>query len=963
MRKKFIKVVLFGALTLAAGASFVGCKDYDDDVKNLQEQIDKITSTSPVSTEDMKAAIVAAKAELQAEVDKLKASAADKTAITALETKIAELKAALEKADKDAATKIAADLAAAKNELKSLIDGNTTRITALEGQIAKLGGIETRLAALEAAKNDYLKTGSLDAYTKTADMAALINSEIAKSLGSDKSIAAYVENAINTQALAEASALNNAIAAITGKDGSLTKLQEAFNKAMNDDKTGVLKRLSDLELYNKGIDDAMANSEGKYEDFADVLTSLDQLKKDYAALIVPAEFAKTVDAALKEALNDANSEFSKLTEKVKQHGIDIEAIKAMIQSVVFVPEFADGEVRFTSLYALKNQSAVAWQPISKSDAVQVKFRISPVTAAAKFLENYTISLDAQEIKTRAAAAFDIVENGTTADATTGMVTITLKANTEKSYAVSLNIKSKASDKTGVATDINSNYFPVISIDNYLHSAFYSLTADNKTIIYDDATSKADYSTGKVYVKVSTDGDVANAQNKDFSSLGVSNIFGTEFTVTNTPIFQINAGIVALKSYGQASSVNETGTVSATVKLTDTNFKMTPDAKTLGTVTVKKATSGKDVDFGTKQVNWKNTLTTIAATDFDVNTICNKNNITKNEFASLTGTVVTGDVLFVVGVDNALTATVAAGKKAGEYPIEVAFANADQSLVFKVKATVKVVYPNVITLAPDAYFWEGTPANGTVGLTPTLNDNAKPSAIGLAYDLTKLFTNYAEVKAAIPAGGSLTVSVLNVANIPGLSYNNATSTLTYDKDAFTGYLADGTTKAVVKVKAVVSLGAEAIQTLNATINIINISGSWVAPASKAVTLTDKAATVDLSTGFQWNDLRGKSMWKAAATVTGGNDFATNTNALTLYGLDAPTFIMYDKATNSQITSEYLTLVPTTGKISFTQAGKDFNFVQDYVITVKVVASSQWGAISNYSGNEYITVTIPKMIVRL
>lgn len=959
MRKKFIKVVLFGALTLAAGASFVGCKDYDDDVKNLQEQIDKITSTSPVSTEDMKAAIVAAKAELQAEVDKLKASAADKTAIAALETKIAELKTALEKADSEAAAKIAADLAIAKNELKDLIGGNTDRIAALEGQISKLAGIETRLADLEAAQSDYLKTGDLNAYTKTADMAALINSEIAKSLGSDESIAAYVKNAINTQALTEASALSVAIAAITGEHGSLTKLQDAFTKAMEDDETGVLKRLNELELYNQGINNAIANSKGEYENFADVLASLDQLKADYAALVVPKEFAAKVDAALTESLKDANSEFSKLTEKVEQLGIDIDAIKAMIQSVVFVPEFADGQVQFTSLYVLKNQTAVAWQSISKSDAVQVKFRISPVTAAAKFLENYTMSLDAQEIKTRAGGAFDIVEDGTTVDATTGMVTIKLKANTDKSYAVSLNIKSKASDKTGVATDINSNYFPVISIENYLHSAFYKLTADNKTIIYDDATSKADYSTGKVYVSVSTDGDVANATDKEFSSLGVSNIFGTEFSATNAPIFQISAaGVVSLKSYGQASSVNEASTVSAIVKLTDANYKMTPDAKTLGTVIVKKATLGKDVNFGTIQTEWKNTITTIVATNFDVKTICDQNGITKNEFASLTGTVVTGDVQFAVGIDNALTATVAAGKKAGEYPIEVSFANADNSLVFKVKATVKVVYPNVVTLTPNADFWEGTPADGTAGLTPTLNDNAKPSSIGLTYDLTTLFSNYAEVKAAIPAGGSLTISVADVAQIPGLSYNSATSKLTYDKDAFTGYLADGETKAVVKVKAVVTLGAEAIQTLNATINIINISGSWVAPATKAVTLTDKAAIVDLSKGFQWNDLRGKAMWKDAATTVGGNDFAASTNALALYGLDVPTFILFDKATNMQITSEYLTLAPATGKISFTQAGKDFNFIRDYVITVKVVAGSQWGAIKNYAGNEYITVTIPK-----
>ena len=39
----------FGALTLAVSTTITSCKDYDDDVKNLQEQIDKINTSNPVS--------------------------------------------------------------------------------------------------------------------------------------------------------------------------------------------------------------------------------------------------------------------------------------------------------------------------------------------------------------------------------------------------------------------------------------------------------------------------------------------------------------------------------------------------------------------------------------------------------------------------------------------------------------------------------------------------------------------------------------------------------------------------------------------------------------------------------------------------------------------------------------------------------------------------------------------------
>ena len=40
MNKKYLSVVLFGALLAASAGTFTSCKDYDDDIKGLQEQID-----------------------------------------------------------------------------------------------------------------------------------------------------------------------------------------------------------------------------------------------------------------------------------------------------------------------------------------------------------------------------------------------------------------------------------------------------------------------------------------------------------------------------------------------------------------------------------------------------------------------------------------------------------------------------------------------------------------------------------------------------------------------------------------------------------------------------------------------------------------------------------------------------------------------------------------------------------
>ena len=44
MNKKFLSAILFGALMVTSTGTFVSCKDYDDDIQNLQTQIDKNSS-------------------------------------------------------------------------------------------------------------------------------------------------------------------------------------------------------------------------------------------------------------------------------------------------------------------------------------------------------------------------------------------------------------------------------------------------------------------------------------------------------------------------------------------------------------------------------------------------------------------------------------------------------------------------------------------------------------------------------------------------------------------------------------------------------------------------------------------------------------------------------------------------------------------------------------------------------
>ena len=51
MNKKFLSAILFGALMVTSTGTFVSCKDYDDEIDNLQGQIDKLASKEDLSSQ------------------------------------------------------------------------------------------------------------------------------------------------------------------------------------------------------------------------------------------------------------------------------------------------------------------------------------------------------------------------------------------------------------------------------------------------------------------------------------------------------------------------------------------------------------------------------------------------------------------------------------------------------------------------------------------------------------------------------------------------------------------------------------------------------------------------------------------------------------------------------------------------------------------------------------------------
>ena len=66
MNKKFLSAILFGALMVTSTSTFVSCKDYDDDINSLQEQIDAQKSDLSTQISALQSALSAAQSEAAA---------------------------------------------------------------------------------------------------------------------------------------------------------------------------------------------------------------------------------------------------------------------------------------------------------------------------------------------------------------------------------------------------------------------------------------------------------------------------------------------------------------------------------------------------------------------------------------------------------------------------------------------------------------------------------------------------------------------------------------------------------------------------------------------------------------------------------------------------------------------------------------------------------------------------------
>lgn len=165
MKRKYFSALLMGALTIASVSTFTSCKDYDDDIDNLQSQIDK--------------------AGLQSDIDALKTQLQDAASTASAAKTTAE--SALAKVN-DAAVKADVEKAIQKVEVtanKAATDVATAISNAANAQTTADGAQKAADAAAKAAKDAQKQA---DQAVKDAAAAATTANAAAKQADFEKAL-------------------------------------------------------------------------------------------------------------------------------------------------------------------------------------------------------------------------------------------------------------------------------------------------------------------------------------------------------------------------------------------------------------------------------------------------------------------------------------------------------------------------------------------------------------------------------------------------------------------------------------------------------------------------------------------------------------------------------------------------------------------------------------------------------
>ena len=373
MKKKFISALLFGAVIATSTGTLVSCKDYDDDITELRNQITS-NATDLTSLVDEKVRNVDAQiASLRTQADAL--DAAYKAADEVLQKAIDEARS---HADIQAEQARVAAIEAARTmvdeaiaNLQAGIDAANSRISANENSIASLLEADSKLtAAITAAQaradeayslageakdiagknsadiaglNTRLTTISeqmLEVKTQLDGQLSVINGQVADLLAKAEAQAASIST-LESELKSLKETNDKALEAL-GNSADLAKQIEENNAAitsrLDTEVAGLKQQAADNLKEAKAYTDALASElNGK---ISSINASISELTSAYKA--ADAEMKKEIEA-LKKSVEAIDSSISTLQDNVRAINDNLIFEAKRLKGLVFAPTtFVDG---------------------------------------------------------------------------------------------------------------------------------------------------------------------------------------------------------------------------------------------------------------------------------------------------------------------------------------------------------------------------------------------------------------------------------------------------------------------------------------------------------------------------------------------------------------------------------------------------------------------------------------------
>lgn len=979
--------------------ALVAALDGKADAEEIIKLVGQITALSQ-EVNNVKGSLAETKANLEAEIASLK------TAIANVEEQIAKLEGEVGNAGgdetpedtslRDQLNKLTADLAAAQNELAEVnkaAENNAAAITTLTTQIAELTTLKEKINALEAAHANFVQTGDLAAYYTKGEildvidmrlvsymesyMASYMTSEEVKSY-----VTSYVDETVRTQVLTEITKINERMDTFNAE---LAKVSQEFATYRDNQTTAynnVIERIDALEDYKQSTLEALVETvqeQGEslgqaQRDLANALGDIQNLKEEFAKYATNLSNVETeVKAYADAAVKTCTDELTKLKDRLDILEVDVDGLKNMIQSVTFVPEYTDGEVQFSALILKYTDADGSKQTakVGETNNAVLTFRVSPVSAAAKFANFYDVSFDEQPAKTRAtntSSIFSSVSEPDLSEAAKGLIKYTVTISATQSHVVCLNVtkkKTEAQDDTEDKvdyTDINSNYFPVVYYEKTFDKVrSVSPKSNVSEIVYDDPAASINYGEGSYYETQVDNGAWTKLEGFDLSNFSVvyEKKDGAGQVTDATNLYELNAetGILRLTAgaQGQRGTIGKTVTVSSTVNINGINSTSYQLCQANAEVTAIENEETVYAEFNLGNYEWADVINE-KSVPLNMVTLYNAIGYSAGEYeAGFTGATVKESATSVSASFTATSAVVtidavpnAEGEKVLKYVIS--FKGTEKKLEVTVRLTINTPTDEAYKLKEEPRFL----LNGEALFNPSVPTNESgvvTGAIGLTKDLKELFTDYATTKAAVEAAmGEVKFEI--VEPVAGVSLNDEAK-LVYDPTKYTG--------ATVRVRTSVTFGNKATDTHEYDVALVGadkLSGTWVIDSEVAkdkytIDNNNKTDGISAFAGHSWVDGRSKVMWKNGSQVTETTDFS-GVEPLAAYHLSAPTFeiVSDDK--------DYFN-VDGSGNVTLTEAAKQINgLTQDYTVIVRATVKSPWGKVANTgnAGEVLVKVTIPK-----